>query len=276
MRSGRPQAPIVTAPGRACEALRDVTVHFPTRAERPGKLPHTASLKAPDPDLPAFMNEGAVLKRLFGRVVVEYAQFLFYAWDDDREEVVGVGHAIPAAWNGDKASLPDRGFDAMLEARFAPKPPTPTVLCALGITIAPEWRGQGLSLRMIERMAEIGSDCGLDTLIAPVRPTLKHRYPLTPLERYLAWRRPDGTHLDPWLRTHERLGADIVKVAQNSVVVRGTVAQWEEWTGTVFPESGAYVVPGALVPIEINRERDEGVYVEPNVWMIHPPSGHNA
>jgi hypothetical protein len=38
-----------------------------------------------------------------------------------------------------------------------------------------------------------------------------------------------------------------------------------------LPESGTYVVPGALVPIEIDRERDEGVYVEPNVWMVHPP-----
>jgi hypothetical protein len=54
-----------------------------------------------------------------------------------------------------------------------------------------------------------------------VRPTLKERYPLTPIARYLSWRRPDGTHLDPWLRTHERLGADIVKVAPDSVVVRG-------------------------------------------------------
>jgi hypothetical protein len=124
---------------------------------------------------------------------------------------------------------------------------------------------------MIERMAEIGRDHGLDTLIAPVRPTLKHRYPLTPIERYLSWRRPDGTHLDPWLRTHERLGADIVKVAPESVVVTASVAEWEEWTEMALPESGAYVVSGALVPIEIDRERDEGVYVEPNVWMVHSP-----
>jgi len=217
------------------------------------------------------MNEGPVLKRLFGCVVAEYAAFLFYAWDDEREEVIGVGHAIPAAWDGDAASLPDGGFDAVLEARFAEEPPAPTVLCALGITIAPECRGQGLSRRMIQRMAEIGSDQGLDTLIAPVRPTLKHRYPLTPIYDYLSWRRQDGTHLDPWLRTHERLGANIVKVAPESVVVTGTVAEWEEWTEMALPESGAYVVPGALVPVEIDRERDEGVYVEPNVWMVHPP-----
>ena len=75
-----------------------------------------------------------------------------------------------------------------------------------------------------------------------MRPTLKHRYPLTPIERYLSWRRPDGTHLDPWLRTHERLGADIVKVAPESVAVAATVAKWEESTEMAFPESGAYVV----------------------------------
>ena len=113
---------------------------------------------------------------------------------------------------------------------------------------------------MIQRMAEVGRDRGLDTLIAPVRPTLKQNYPLTPIERYLSWRREDGTHLDPWLRTHERLGADIVKVAPESMRVSGTVAEWEEWTEMALPESGAYVVPGALVPIEIDRERDEGVY----------------
>jgi hypothetical protein len=37
-----------------------------------------------------------------------------------------------------------------------------------------------------------------------------------------------------------------------------------------FPESGAYVVPHALVPVEIDREREVGRYVEPNLWMEHP------
>jgi hypothetical protein len=51
--------------------------------------------------------------------------------------------------------------------------------------------------------------------------------------------------------------------------VLGTVAEWEEWAGMTFPETGSYVVPGALVPIEVDRERDQGLYVEPNVWMVH-------
>jgi hypothetical protein len=62
----------------------------------------------------------------------------------------------------------------------------------------------------------------------------------------------------------------MLRVAPRSLDVRGTVAEWEQWTGMAFPESGDYVVPGALVPVTIDRDRDEGRYVEPNVWMRHP------
>jgi hypothetical protein len=37
-----------------------------------------------------------------------------------------------------------------------------------------------------------------------------------------------------------------------------------------FPESGPYVVPGALQPVLMDLERDEGRYEDPNVWMRHP------
>jgi GNAT superfamily N-acetyltransferase len=248
-----------------------MTLEFPTRAERTGSQPHIASLE--QGLWPEFMYHDAVLERLFGRVIEEYARFQFYAWDDEGEEVVGVGNAIPATWDGQVETLLDRGVDGIVEGRFGDDAPDPNVLCALQILIAPERRGQALSSRMIQRMAEIGRAHGLDTLIAPVRPNLKHSYPLTPIERYIEWRLPDGQLLDPWLRTHERLGAEIAKVAPESMRVPGTVAQWEEWTGLAFPESGSYVVPGALVPVEIDRERDEGLYVEPNVWMVHPPPG---
>jgi len=246
-----------------------MVLEFPTRAERPGHLPHAASLRE-RAIWPEFLYHDPVLERLFGRVIAESAEFQFYAWDDERAEVVGVGMAVPAAWDGDAASLPDGGLDAVVEARFAGGASEPSVLCALQILIAAECRREGLSSRMIRRMAEIGRDHGLDTLIAPVRPTMKHLYPLTPMEQYIRWRRPDGTHFDPWLRTHERLGAEIMKVAPHSTSTPGSVAEWEEWAAMTFPETGAYIVPGALVPVGIDRERDEGLYVEPNVWMVHP------
>jgi GNAT superfamily N-acetyltransferase len=240
-------------------------LQFPTRADRPD-LRGAPSLGAVWPE---FLYDDPVANRHFMRAVRESPELQFYAWDDELDEVVGQGNAIPAAWDGDVASLSDGGLDAALEARFAEGGPAPNVLCALQIMVAPSHRGQGLSRRMVERMHELGREHGFDKLIAPVRPSLKHRYPLTPMERYIEWRRSDGTHVDPWLRTHERLGAEIAKVAPRSMRVPGTVADWEEWTEMEFPETGPYVVPGALVPVEIDRERDEGLYVEPNVWMVH-------
>jgi hypothetical protein len=57
------------------------------------------------------------------------------------------------------------------------------------------------------------------------------------------------------------------------MTLEGGVAEWESWTGMAFPEIGAYVLPQALVPIEIDRASGRGRYVEPNVWMRHSPRG---
>jgi hypothetical protein len=100
-------------------------------------------------------------------------------------------------------------------------------------------------------------------------PTWKERYPLAPIERYMHWRREDGLLFDPWLRTHERLGARILKAEPRSVATTGTVAEWEDWTEMAFPESGEYVIPGGQATLEIDREQDAGRYWEPNVWMVH-------
>ena len=89
------------------------------------------------------------------------------------------------------------------------------------------------------------------------------------MERYFRWERLDGLPFDPWFRVHRRLGAEFVRVASQSMVIMGTILEWEEWTGMHFPED-AYVVPGALQPVVMDLERNLGTYEEPNVWMRHP------
>ena len=51
--------------------------------------------------------------------------------------------------------------------------------------------------------------------------------------------------------------------------ISGTISDWENWTGMKFPESGRRIVQGALNRVDINLERDEGIYIEPNVWVEH-------
>ena len=61
----------------------------------------------------------------------------------------------------------------------------------------------------------------------------------------------------------------MIKVCHESKIIRGTRAEWEEWTNFKFPQSGQYIIPAALNPIEMNIEKDEGIYIEPNVWTAH-------
>jgi GNAT superfamily N-acetyltransferase len=146
----------------------------------------------------------------------------------------------------------------------------PTALSALAAITDPGQRGRGLSAEIIRAMAALARQHGLGALVAPVRPTLKASYPLASMERYVRWIHPDGAPLDPWMRVHWRLGAEIVRVIPRALVIAGTVVEWEKWTEMSFPDSGPYVVPGALQPVVIDRERDEGRYDDPNVWMHHP------
>ena len=51
--------------------------------------------------------------------------------------------------------------------------------------------------------------------------------------------------------------------------IRGSVQDWKNWTDLDFPQSGSYKIEGALKLVEIDLEKDEGVYIEPNVWVVH-------
>jgi hypothetical protein len=51
--------------------------------------------------------------------------------------------------------------------------------------------------------------------------------------------------------------------------MEGTIAEWRAWTGLPFPVSGLYTVPFAAAPVDIDLEADRGVYLDPNVWVVH-------
>ena len=118
-------------------------------------------------------------------------------------------------------------------------------------------------------MSQVAREAGLGSLIAPVRPSFKDRYPITLIERYVAWTRADGEPFDPWIRIHTRRGGRIAKPIPQSLLITGTVGEWEQWTDMKFPESGEYVFPAGLAPVLIDRAQDVGTYWEPNVWIVH-------
>jgi GNAT superfamily N-acetyltransferase len=234
-----------------------------TAAERRDLYDRASEIEA----WPEYQHHGDVLNRYWRRLHDERADFQFALVDEESGDVVAQGHSIPVVWDGTAEGLP-AGVDGQIAAGFEPTE-APTALGALAIEIDPGQRGRGLSRTMIEAMAEIGRRHGLADLIAPVRPSWKERYPVTPIERYAAWTREDGLPFDPWMRVHARLGAEILKPEPESLRITGTVAEWEAWTEMPFPESGEYVFPHGLAPLTVDRDADLGAYWEPNVWMRH-------
>ncbi|MCB0254656.1 MAG: GNAT family N-acetyltransferase [Anaerolineae bacterium] len=186
-------------------------------------------------------------------------------------EPVAVAQTIPCVWDGTMDGLPVGWADSLVRAVDDYEAGRePNTLVALEIAIQPEYTGQGISYTMIRAVRTLAESKGFQAVIVAVRPSLKDRYPITPMERYVRWTRDDGTPFDPWLRVHWRVGGEILRVAHPSMVIDGSVDDWTSWTDMQFPESGDYIVPGALCPVQIDCAMNAGRYVEPNVWVHHP------
>jgi GNAT superfamily N-acetyltransferase len=189
---------------------------------------------------------------------------------DEMGPTIAATHAVPLVWNGTVEDLPSSIADILRRATADHDAGrAPNVLCALAAMVAARFRGKGMSPVAVRAIVDLARAHGLRTLLAPVRPADKGAYPLAPMERYARWTNEDGLPLDPWIRVHARLGAEILDVAARALVIVGTVTDWERWTDMRFPDSGSYVVPGALQPVVIDHQADEGRYEDPNVWMRH-------
>lgn len=189
----------------------------------------------------------------------------------DGGQVVAGAWGVPLRWDGSIGGLPDRGYDGALVGAVTgheSKVAADTLVIAAA-AVKGDRQGAGLAGKALTVLRERAARAGLQHVIAPVRPTLKSRYPLTPMENFARWTRDDGLHIDPWIRTHQRLGATILAPAPRAMTITGTVAEWEGWTGMAFPETGRYVVPDALDLVDIDREQNQGTYEETNLWMQH-------
>ncbi len=218
---------------------------------------------------PAFIGADREVQAHIGRVRDLFADLELVALDGDGV-LVGAVWGVPIRWSGDPAELP-AGYSGTVTESVAghDRGDVPDTLVVMAAQVHPERRGLGTAGILLTGMNDLAAARGLARVVVPLRPTLKARYPLTPIDRFARWTRPDGSPLDPWLRTHHRLGARVVATTPRSQTMTGTVAEWETWTGLVFPESGTHVVPDALATVAIDRAADTGVLVEPGIWVRH-------
>jgi len=248
--------------------MKDLTVT--TLAERPEL--HDVLWEMPD-SWPVFMHHDPVSNACVGLVATEFPEYVVVATDRDGA-LVGRGLSVPFRIAAPKRQgrLPDRGWDQVLLWAFADRRrgDVPDLVSAIEIAVRPDLQGNGLSGLMLDAMRDNARAHGFTEVVAPVRPSGKHREPRTPMDEYaFRVREQDGLPYDPWLRVHARAGAVVAKVAPASMTISGSLAEWREWTGLPFDTAGDVLVPGALAPVRCEPERDHAVYVEPNVWMRH-------
>jgi GNAT superfamily N-acetyltransferase len=218
---------------------------------------------------PKFIFHDAVALRLMPTAEQAFAEYsLAIVEDDDR--IIAGGWGVPLSWTGEVDDLPD-GWDGALERAVETREQgiEPNAFCAMATEVVETARGAGLAGKVLTALRERAAQRGLARMIAPARPTLKHRYPLVPIARYASWTTADGLPFDPWLRTHVRCGARILSATDAAMRIVASVDEWEAMSEMAFPETGHYVVPQALALVHIDLEANRGTYVEPAIWMQH-------
>jgi len=219
---------------------------------------------------PEFMQHDSVVEKYWSLLYTDFLEFQFALYSD--ENFIGVGNSVPLYLEKGLKRLPDNGLDWAITKAVddSQNKLTPNLLVGVQILIDPGLQSKGLSYQFLAKMKEVAEIQGFNHIALPVRPNLKHLYPLIPMEKYIRWTNQDGEPFDPWIRVHIKSGGKIVSICKKSMMITGEIKEWEEWTGLRFHSSGRYTVDKALCPITIDVDKNLGEYLEPNVWIVHP------
>ncbi len=217
---------------------------------------------------PEFIFHDAIPPRYIGRVEAYFARFSVLVLDSDK--VVAGGWGVPFDWDGTVLDLPD-GYDSTLvravdgdeQGRVA------TAFSFMAAAVATSTDRRGLASLVLTELTRRAVDDGLGRVLAPLRPTWKHRYPMVSMAEYAPQGVGASGSMGRWTIRRRATTSSIVAPARRSMVIEGTVAEWEQWTAMLFPVTGDYVVPEALGLVHIDRARDWGRYVEENLWVRH-------
>jgi len=216
---------------------------------------------------PYIISQSDIILRYWNRLEDYYPQFQFYLLASDGE-LIGFMNTIPFHFSRPVDELPDQGWDWMLRQGIKDyeNHQQTNYLGGLQVIVRKKFQGQGFSKQLLTYAKHVMKSSNLENLIIPIRPTKKHEFPWMSMDDYLNYKEEDALY-DPWIKTHLKNGAKVIKICQKSMSITGDVSFWEKILNQKLVRSGEYLLAGALSPITINLESDSGAYIEANIWI---------
>jgi len=216
---------------------------------------------------PQIISESPIIKINWHKLeqyFPKFQQFLIAS----NGQLIGFINSIPFRFDNELIDLPDRGWDWMFEKGVddVENNLSPNYLGGLQIIVRKEYQSQGYSKKILNHAKSLIVSSNLNKLIIPIRPTRKNEFPEMTMSNYMKLEK-DGKVFDPWIRTHLKSGADIIKVCNQSMIMTGDIKFWEVMIKRKLPKSGRYRLEGGLNLVNIDVENNMGSYIEPNIWI---------
>lgn len=216
---------------------------------------------------PSVISESQVIKNNWSRLENYFPELQLFLISGEGE-IIGFINTVPFQFNRPETELPNEGWDWMLETGISgfENNRAPNSLGGLQIIVIKKYQNSGYSKPILEYAKKFLTASNLSKFFIPIRPTRKHEFPEMSMSDYLNLKDKDRVY-DPWIRTHLKSGAEIIKVCENSMSVKGDLKFWETILNKPIEKSGKYLTSGILSPITIDVEKDSGEYNEPNIWI---------
>lgn len=216
---------------------------------------------------PQIISESQVIKNNWTKLETyfpEYQHFLL----SNKGDLIGFINTIPFHFQNALSKLPDNGWDWMFEKGINDYEHNiePNNLGGLQVIVRSKFKKQGYSKEILNFAKTHLHSSRFENLIIPIRPTRKHEFPQMTMASYLELKQQDKIY-DPWIRTHVKSGAEIIKICSKSMTMKGDLMFWESMLNRKIDKSGNYKLKGALELVSIDLENNTGQYVEPNIWI---------
>jgi len=216
---------------------------------------------------PTILSKSEVIKTYWSRLEKYFPAYQLYLLAADGD-LIGFINTVPFHFSNHLSDLPDSGWDWMLTKGIADfeNSLSPNLLGGLQVIVRDKYQKAGYSKRILNYAKQIYKSSNFSNLVIPIRPTKKHTFPEMPMADYLN-KKEENEIFDPWVRTHVKGGAEIIKVCNQSMSVRGDIPFWETILDKKIYKSGSYKLDGALELINIDIQNNMGEYIEPNIWV---------